>query len=198
MFTIFLFTCGLLVKSFYYSVHPLEKRIAYVNGIKDIQNLDEITLKNLEELFQIYPLLIFKGLENVSPDHFIQFVKKFDKDCDEEALKNPELYQHQMLQPFDQFPDCKHVAPRGNVELLDFHNIKNIRIKPYDPFVNNYLWHTDILGHEYKLPNVVTGFYIIEQPLIGGDTDFISGETIYEKLNEEEKKAAQNILHLFH
>jgi len=191
-----LFFCSfLLVKSFYFTVHPLEKRIAYVFGIKKIHNLDTRTLNDLEELFQYYPLLVFKGLDNnISPTNFIDFVKNFDRNHDTEALTNPELFQHQMLQPFDQFPDCKHVAPRGNIELSNFHHIKNIKIKPYDPFINNYLWHTDILGHEYKLPNVVTGFYIIDQPLIGGDTDFISGETIYEKLNVEEQIACQNIL----
>jgi alpha-ketoglutarate-dependent taurine dioxygenase len=51
-----------------------------------------------------------------------------------------------------------------------------------------------MLGHEYKLPNVITGFYLIEQPLIGGDTDFISGETIYENLSVQEKLATHNIL----
>jgi hypothetical protein len=174
--------------------HPLEKRIAYIYGIKDITKIDESMIFNLQKLFKEYPLLIFKELNTVSPKDFLNFVKYFDKDHDKDALSCPENYQEQMLQPFDQFPDCKHVAPRGNIELKDFYNIKNIKISPYDSFLNNYVWHTDILGHEYKLPNVVTGFYIIEQPLIGGDTDFISGETIYEKLSNEEQLAAKNIL----
>ena len=183
-----------LVKSFQFTIHPLEKRIAYISNIDNIESLDDITIKSLKYLFNEYPLLIFQGLNNVNPNSFLNFVKQFDDYCDDEALTNPDKYQHQMLQPFDQFPDCKHVAPRGNIDLLDFHNIKNIKIAPYDPFINNYLWHTDILGHEYKLPNVVTGFYIIEQPLIGGDTDFISGETIYENLTSEEQKACKNML----
>lgn len=174
--------------------HPLENRIAYVYGLKDIKNIDQNEMTYLQELFQKHPLLIFKDIENVSPNDFLNFIKNFDSDHDKLALENPEKYQNQMLQPFDQFPDCKHVAPRGNTELNDYYQIKNINIKPYDSFINNYVWHTDILGHEYKLPNVVTGFYIIEQPLIGGDTDFISGETIYENLNDKEKLASENIL----
>lgn len=174
--------------------HPIEKRIGYVYGIKDVKKIDIVTMDKLQESFKRYPLLIFKELDHVSPTDFLNFVKKFDDDHDSDALNYPEKFQNQMLQPFDQFPDCKHVAPRGNVKLNNFHNIKNINIEPYDAFINNYVWHTDILGHEYKLPNVVTGFYIIEQPLIGGDTDFISGETIYENLSSEEQLAAQNIL----
>jgi alpha-ketoglutarate-dependent taurine dioxygenase len=181
-------------ESFRLITHPLEKRIGYIYGINNIKNINKNTIDNLCQIFNSHPLLIFKNLDNVSPQEFINFVKNFDKDHDIKALENPEENQHQMLQPFDQFPDCKHVAPRGNVELNDYYNIKNINIKPYEAFINNYLWHTDILGHEYKLPNVITGFYIVEQPLIGGDTDFISGETIYENLSEEEKKASENIL----
>jgi alpha-ketoglutarate-dependent taurine dioxygenase len=152
------------------------------------------TMNNLHETFKTHPLLIFKGLDTISPIEFLNFVKCFDKDHDKDALQDPENHQPQMLQPFDQFPDCKHVAPRGNIELLDFYNIKHINVTPYDSFINNYVWHTDILGHEYKLPNVVTGFYIMEQPLIGGDTDFISGETIYENLTPKEQLATHNML----
>jgi len=179
---------------FYITKHPLENRIAYINGIKNINKLDKSVINDLQGIFKQHPMLIFKNCENIEPKEFIEFVKNFDENRDNEALENPEDNQDQMLQPFDQFPDCKHVAPRGNVELIDYYNIKNINIKPYDAFINNYLWHTDIVGHEYKLPNVITAFYIIEQPLIGGDTDFISGETIYENLSKEEQLAAQNIL----
>ena len=170
--------------------HPLERRIGYVYGLKDLSEHKP----QLQKWFQKHPMLIFKGLDSVSPTDFLNFVKEFDPDHDAEALAEPDKYQHQMLQPFDQFPECKHVAPRGNTELVDFYGLPKMQVYPYEPFVNHYVWHTDMLGHEYKLPNVVTGFYMVEQPLIGGDTDFISGETIYEHLTEEEKKAAKNIL----
>lgn len=182
------------INSFRFLQHPLEKRIGYVYDIENINKIDSITMNTLLYLFKRYPLLIFKNLEEVSPHDFLNFVKNFDEDHDGKALDNPEENQDQMLQPFDQLPDCEHVAPRGNIELLDFHNIKKIKIEPYEPFINNYIWHTDILGHEYKIPPVITGFYILEQPLIGGDTDFISGETIYENLTREEQLASQNIL----
>jgi alpha-ketoglutarate-dependent taurine dioxygenase len=194
MFLIIIFTSFLIANCFNVNPHPLEKRIGYITGIKNIESLEQSTIDDLLLSFKKYPLLVFKGLENINPNTFLDFVKKFDEFCDEDALKNPELHQHQMLQPFDQFPDCKHVAPRGNIELLNYHDIKNIKISPYEHFINNYVWHTDILGHEYKLPNIVTGFYIIEQPLIGADTDFISGETIFENLSIEEQNACKNIL----
>ena len=182
------------VNSYQLSFHHLEKRIAYIHGFTELSQMSTETIRDLYHLFQKHPFLIFKDMKNVNPHEFLDFVKKFDIDHDEEALLYPEKYPHQMLQPFDQFPDCNHVAPRGNIELLDYYNIKNIKIEPYEAFINNYVWHVDMLGHEYKLPNVVTGFYLIEQPLIGGDTDFISGETIYENLNKDERLASHNIL----
>lgn len=191
---ILLFSYLTLVTSFTIQKHPLENRIAYIYGLKNVNKLDQTLKNDLLEVFSKHPLLIFKDIDNITPQEFIDFVKIFDKDHDSLAISNPDDHQNQFLQPFDQFPDCKHVAPRGNVELLDYHNIKNINIKPYESFINNYLWHTDILGHEYKLINVITGFYILEQPQIGGDTDFISGERIYENLNDEEKIAAGNML----
>jgi hypothetical protein len=33
-------------------------------------------------MFKSHPLLIFKGIDNVSPTEFINFVKKFDKDME--------------------------------------------------------------------------------------------------------------------
>jgi alpha-ketoglutarate-dependent taurine dioxygenase len=160
-----------------------------------IQSLDESTLSYLrEEVFDKYPLLIFPNQTDVSPELFLRFAQGFDPDCDHAALENPDNYPEQMLQPFDQFPDCKHVAPRGNVELQNYHKIQHIKVTPQEPFVHQYVWHTDLLGHEYKVPGVITAFYIVEQPLVGGDTDFISGETIYEQLSEKEQMACRNML----
>lgn len=194
MILILLFCFITLINSFTIKLHPLENKIAYIYGLKNINKIDKNIENELFEIFTKHPLIILKDIENVKPIEFLNFVKKFDKDHDTLALNYPEYNEHQFLQPFDQFPDCKHVAPRGNIELSNYHNIANINIKPYDSFINNYLWHSDILGHEYKLTNVVTGFYILEQPQIGGDTDFISGERIYENLNDKEKISAGNIL----
>ena len=195
MFKILIFVCCFIFsQGFKVLQHPLEKRIAYIDGLteKDIKCIDQTTLFNLQELFKIHPLLIFKGIENISPEEFINFVKKFDKEHDIESLENPQKNKDQILQPFDQFPDCNHVAPKGNIELIDYYGITT-KLKP--ELLDHYLWHTDMLGNaRNKLPNVVTGFYIIEQPLIGGDTDFISGETIYENLSNEEQLASHNIL----
>ena len=188
--------CFIFSQGFTLLQHPLEKRIAYIYGIKDVKKIDETTLCHLQDIFKTHPLLIFKDIEeDVSPTEFINFVKTFDKDHDSDSLENPQKNKDQLLQPFDQFPDCNHVAPRGNAELINYNGITKLNIKPSVYFVNNYLWHTDILGNaNNKLPNVVTAFYIIEQPLIGGDTDFISGETVYENLSNEEQLASHNIL----
>jgi hypothetical protein len=86
------------------------------------------------------------------------------------------------------------VAPRGNIQLDQFHQIDSLKVAPGEAFLDKYVWHTDMIGHEYKLPNVITAFHIQENPLIGGETEFISGETIYEHLTADEKRAAQNVL----
>jgi len=194
MYILFLFAlCG-WSEAFRLQTHPLESRIAYIYGIYDVNNIDTSVWNELHTAFQKHPLLIFKNVPSVSPRNFIHFVKEFDPDNDADALVEPNKHPQQMLQPFDQIPECAHVAPRGNVELVDFFDISKIKITPGEAFVDKYVWHTDILGHETKLPNVVTGFYIIKQPLIGGDTDFISGETVYENLSPYEQLAARNIL----
>jgi len=174
--------------------HPLEKRICYVYGLNNIENVNSKQIDELKKLFSIHPLMIFKNVQDVNPSNFINFLTNFDNDCDYNAILNPEENKQQILQPFDSFPNCRHVAPRGNFALNNLYDLKNITVKPGDSFINNYVWHTDLLGHDSKLPNVVTGFHIIEQPLIGGDTDFISGETIYENLEINEQLNAQNIL----
>ena len=190
-----LFTLALATGMTYkLNIHPLDNKIAYIKGIKDVKNLNEKTLDSLRQDFKKHPLLIFKDVQDVSPQTFLDFSKEFDLDADLDALNSPLDYQHQMLQPFDQFPDCKHVAPRGSINLKNYYNIKDINVQPYEPFKTDYIWHSDLLGHDYKLIHIVTGFYIVEQPLIGGDTDFISGERIYDNLNSEEKKACENIL----
>jgi alpha-ketoglutarate-dependent taurine dioxygenase len=172
--------------------HPLEKRIVYINGLNNIENIDNSTLIELKKIFEKHPLIIIKN-NIMSPKSFINFIKHFDDNCDIDALNNPNMYPNQMLQPFDQIPNCEHVAPRGNIKLQES-LLNDSHIKPHEPFISNYLWHTDMLGHEYKLTNVITAFYIIKQPLIGGDTDFISGETIYENLNKSERLASYNLL----
>lgn len=192
LFKIFFYL--LCTESFKIINHPLDNRIGYVYGIKNIKNLDKNLLNELYNIFKKIPLLIIKDVDPPSPNEFINFLKNFDKDSDIEAIENPDAHPHQLLQPFDQFPECKHVVPRGNGNINNFYNIKNINVKPADDFINNYLWHVDLLGHEYKLPNIITGFYILEQPLIGGDTDFISGEKVYESLTDDLKIASKNIL----
>jgi alpha-ketoglutarate-dependent taurine dioxygenase len=174
--------------------HPLEKRAAYVTGIPSIVDIRVREIGYLQEFFQKCPLLIFKGVKEPSPNEFLDFLSYFDYDCDLEAIKHPEFYPQQILQPFDRFPECPHVAPRGNAQLKNFHQISNISVYPDTQFENNYVWHSDLLGSPNRLMGVVTGFYMLESPLIGGDTDFISGEAIYQSLSENEKLAAQTII----
>lgn len=166
------------------NIHPIEKRCLYVNNLKFPFSIRETT--ELKNLFSIYPLLIFRNPnKKLLPNEFIDFLQIFDDDCDVEAIQKPDDYPNQMLQPFHQFPDCKHVAPRGNFAKNNLFGINKINVKPGGQFVNNYVWHTDLLGHAEKNPGIVTGFHIIKTPTIGGDTDFISGETIYENLQPD-------------
>ena len=176
--------------------HPSEPRCAFVYDF-DMRNAKAYK-EELLELFERTPLIVFRQDKtnhvSLHPQEFIDFLTLFDPDCDMDAIRDPKKYPMQMLQPFDQFPDCPHVAPRGNSKIDAFHGIRDISVKPSEPFVNNYLWHTDLLGHPYKLPGVVTGFHIVKTPLIGGETDFISGETIYESMSDEVRNASRCIL----
>ena len=104
--------------SYTLNIHPLENRIGYIKNIENVNNLDTHILNSLRKDFKKHPLLIFKNVKNVSPQTFLDFSKEFDLDADLDALNSPLDYQHQMLQPFDQFPDCKHVAPRGLIRRL--------------------------------------------------------------------------------
>lgn len=194
--TLFIYLLYFTQKTYSFKIlqHPLEPRAVYVYDCGNINKMNPNTLTSLKIFFKKHPLMIFKGLDTLTPTEFLNFVKQFDDHCDEEALADIDKFEHQLLQPFDRFPDAPHVAPRGNANITNYYNIKQISVAPSDHFVNHYLWHCDILGHEYKLPNVITAFHIIDQPVIGGDTDFISGETVYENLSEEQQKACKNIL----
>lgn len=179
------------INSYNINVHPIEKRCLYINNLSFPVKYNE--LLEIKNLFNKYPLLIFRNpSKKLSPNEFIEFLTIFDEDCDREALENPDDFPMQMLQPFDQFPDCKHVAPRGNFIKDNFFGIKHINVKPAKEFISNYLWHTDLLGHREKNPGIITGFHIIKNPVIGGETDFISGETIYENLSDKQIKLLNN------
>lgn len=184
------------INSFNLKIHPLNSKIGYIKGLNkaDILNLSDNDLIRLKLIFSKHPLLVFPNIEGLETKEFLNFVKNFDDYADEDALSNPQEHPEQMLQPFDQFPECKHVAPRGNKYLNDFEGFTDLQVEPFTPFKDNYIWHTDILGHDYKLPNVVTGFYMKKSPVIGGETDFISGEDVYSSLNSHERQACKNIL----
>lgn len=178
--------------------HPLEKRICYVEGIEDVRELSPYTIELLKSEFRFKSsMLIFKNQPRLTPHEFLDFVKIFDDNLDEDAFISDKsmtyVNSNKMLQPFDQFPDCNHVAPRGNHYIKEYYGIKDLQVYPTDYFKENYLWHSDTWGHPTKIMNKITGFYVIHQPLLGGETDFISGETIYENLSELEKLAYKNI-----
>lgn len=183
-----------LIYSFEVRVHPLENRCAYIYGIEDLRKINNYTLNDLMHFFKRYPLLIFKNNKNINPQEFLKFLTHFDNEYDEYALNKPNNVPEQILQSFNKFPDCPHVSVRGNYEIDTLYSINNLTVYPSQGFLNHYLWHTDILGHSYKRPGLITGFYFLEQPLIGGDTDFISGEKIYEELSINEQEACKNIL----
>ena len=189
-----------IVNSYKFLPHPLEKRISYVEGIRDVRDINKSVLGHCKIHFEEKsPMLIFKNQPPLTPNEFLDFAKLFDDNRDEDALNSNNMNQsywkmNQMLQPFDQFPKCKHVAPRGNYFLEDYYGCNNLQIHPSDYFKDKYLWHSDTWAHNSKIMNTITAFYIVKQPLIGGETDFISGETIYEKLSEEEKLLYENLI----
>lgn len=164
--------------------HPTENRCVYVKDL--ILPLWEYEKRDLKNLFNQYPLIIFRDVNKVlDPKEFLEFLTIFDENYDKQALLYPKKYPEQMLQPFDQLPNCNHIAPRGNFIRKEIFGLNNLNVTPSHAFINNYVWHTDLLGHPEKNPGVVTGFYIMKSPVIGGETDFISAETIYENLDRK-------------
>jgi alpha-ketoglutarate-dependent taurine dioxygenase len=175
--------------------HPLENRTAYVRGVQ-LPVTDTQLITELRELFTKHPLLVFQDAErDLDPKEFLEFLTIFDADCDTEAVWQPQKHPEQMLQPFDQLPGYEHVAPRGNFNRDEIYGIKNLEVKPTEPFIEGYVWHSDLIGHATKLPGVITGFFIKETPLLGGNTDFISGNTVYVHLPDDMKDAARNIVY---
>jgi len=175
----------LLVNSFYLIKHPIEKRIAFIHDIKDITKVDESTINDLQELYKIYPLLIFKNLDIVSPNDFFNFVQRFDNDNYVQLL---EYYQRETLQISDNLLDYDYRYQKENIDLLNFFNVKNLNMKLY-----NSNWCTNTLGNEYKLSNIASGIFIMKDSPIWDSTDFISSETIYENLNPDEQLYIENI-----
>ena len=189
-----------VIEGYNFIKHPLEKRISYVEGIKDVRHISRSELGQIKSYFEEKsPLLIFKDQPILTPNEFLDFAKLFDDNRDDDAINSRNMDQsysnmNHMLQPFDQFPKCKHVAPRGNYFLEDYYGCNNLQVQPSDYFKDNYLWHSDTWAHNSKIMNKITAFHIIKQPLIGGETDFISGQTIYENLSEEDKILYSNII----
>eukprot|EP00611_Tribonema_gayanum_P032664 TRINITY_DN9869_c0_g1_i5.p1 TRINITY_DN9869_c0_g1~~TRINITY_DN9869_c0_g1_i5.p1 ORF type:complete len:368 (-),score=100.61 TRINITY_DN9869_c0_g1_i5:484-1587(-) len=183
--------------SFTVTRHPLEPRCAYVRDL-DILHRTEADVAALRDLFKTTPLLIFPrraGDEGfLSPAELQDFIKEFDEDHDAEALARPADFPNRMLHPFVQIPGVEHMSPRGFYSAPELYGIKNFSVTPEEVLADVHLWHTDLGGHPFKLPNVVTGFHFIKQPLIGGETDFISGQTIYEALPEPMKRACAQIV----
>jgi hypothetical protein len=205
---ILLFLYFVRINSFEVTKHPLEPRCAYVSGLdirqvilgKDLcydsqeASSDVYLRRTLYKLFDKYPLLIFKNKKELKPKEFIDFLTIFDSNCDKEAIKYPNENPSQMLQLLNQIPDCNHVALQGNFYKKNIFNLKELTVIPKEPFISNYVWQVNLLGHKTKLPNIVTGINIVEQPLIGGETEFISGETVYENLSDDIKNASKNII----
>ena len=199
MTKIFLFLFINIAFSYKFIPHPLEKRISYVEGIRDVRKIKKSELDDCKQYFkEKSPMIIFKNQPKLTANEFLEFSKLFDDKRDEDAIssktKNQSYWNmNQMLQPFDQFPECKHVAPRGNYFLEDYYGFENLQVYPSDYFKDKYLWHADTWAHNSKTMNRITAFYIIKHPLIGGETDFISGETIYENLSYNEKSLYKKI-----
>lgn len=180
MILFLLFINFILNESFHLIKHKQEKRIAYIYDVKDITKVDQSTINNLQDLYKDHPLLIFKDLDTVSPNDFLHFMQKFNKDNDVNQLK---YYQRQTLQISNNGP------PLEKIELFNLYNLNNININSY-----NSIWNTDLSGCEFKLSNIPSAFYIMEESSLWGKTDFISCETIYENLDPDEQLFVQKIL----
>ena len=67
--------------------HPLESRISYIEGIKDVRNIDKGLFECCKTYFeQSSPLIIFKNQPEMTPQEFLDFAKLFDDNRDEDAI----------------------------------------------------------------------------------------------------------------
>jgi len=168
--------------------HPLEKHIAYV------YDYSNPSAGSLRDLLRQHPLLIFPNMGHLKPEEFAEFVKGFDADCDEAAWLDPVKNPMQWLQPFDSFLAYPQIAPRGHTRGDSICGVSHLYLEPRQSRLNRYEWQSEMMGHSFKLPPSVTGYYFVDQPVIGGETDFISGETVFENLSKEEQLASISLL----
>jgi len=167
--------------------HPIESKCAYIYNY-DFKNINENKVDDLHKLFEEYPLLIFRNhLDYLKP---IEYLKPT------EYLKPPDFTN--FLNLFDDNKDSvlidNHIIPNGNYKVDELFNITNIYVQPNKQFIDNYVWHTDLLGHPNKNPPIITGFNVIDTPLFGGETEFISGEKIWTCLPDNIKLSCRNMI----
>jgi len=153
--------------------HPIESKCAYIYNY-DFKNENKVD--DLQKIFEDYPLLIFRNpLAYLKPNEFINFLNLFSNNNDSLLIDN-----------------C--ITFNGNYKAEQLFNITNISIQPNKQFINNYVWHTDLLGHPEENPPIITGFNVIDTPLFGGETEFISGEKIWTCLPENIKLSCMNMI----
>jgi alpha-ketoglutarate-dependent taurine dioxygenase len=164
------FIIPLTISAYNLIQHPIESRCAYIynydfkNGNKD---------DNLQKLFEDYPLLIFRNsLELLNPTDFTNFLNLFNDNND----------------------SLSKITFNGNYKAEQLFNTTNISIQPNKQFINNYVWHTDLLGHPEKNQPIIVGFNVIDIPLFGGETEFISGEKIWSCLPDNIKLSCRNMV----
>ena len=139
----------------------------------NVNTIDMETVKELQYLFKVTPVLIFKN-QTLTPKQHIDFCKLFDTKSNDNVIH-----------PFKdtQVPDYPQLAIRGKGFIKDTFGVKNTHIQNTQTFKYNKVWHQDLVGSRNVLPTIVSSMYMLKTPEKGGSTLFASLEKGYENFN---------------
>ena len=77
--------------------HAFEPRIAYIYGLKNLNNLNKGIVYDIRFLFERHPLLIFKKIDPVLSNELIHFLKIFDDDHNTKMLENLDETKYKII-----------------------------------------------------------------------------------------------------
>jgi len=141
---------------------------AIVQNLDMSASVDQATKKILEEAFEKYGILIFRGQKNLTPDAQIEWTRMFEENPDDEAIARGEI-----LRPYKGIPMPDHplLSVRGSGKIENHFGLINVTL-PSQHILEDPIWHVDSLGH-FEVPPLVNSMYHVKAPAKGGNTMFV-------------------------
>jgi len=166
------------VNSFTINYPTFTKNKAVISNI-DIKKLTTDDKLELQNLFNIVPMLVFKN-QKINPKEYYDLCKIFDKNNKKDIL-------HPW---YTAIPSVPQVSIRGNTNTSGIFNTANINLDDITSyFVYNYVWHQDLVGHRKHLPPIVSSMYMLKTPKKNKiSTVYASLEDAYDSLDLSLKK----------